>query len=418
MTLRPETTFLRDLHRYEYREAGIEVRLERFQEDRRDGLIAEMSVITSRDPAPGLLHHGRVNLSSSRSREGVLRALERRGGNGFLADVDFGGILEQVCYRSLERWREGEPTIDLREVDPNERQAWLLYPFVEAGANLIFGDGSTGKSLLAEAIVTSVASGQPIIGQPRTEPCPGLLLDWETDPQTHAERFRAICAGAGIEEPLPAVFYRRMVASLTESAPTIRKEIAKLGIGFVVIDSMGAARGGDPESADTTIRLFAAARSLGVPWLGTDHLPKNAHDKSKPFGSAYSHNLARLTWGVERAQEPGSDTITVALTNYKRNNGKLVPRQAHRVQFTSGEDERLRSVTFSPCDVADVPDLLERLPVKDRILATLRDGKMDARSIADALEIGQDQARVRLNELARAGRVVRLGQEWGLPAHV
>lgn len=417
MTLQPQTTYLRDLHRYLYGEQGIEVVLERFQEDRRDGLIAELSVTTSREPSPGLLHHGRVNLSSTRSRESVLRALERRSGNGFLSDVDWSGLLEQVCFKSLERWREGDPTIDLREVDPSERRPWVLYPLAEAGANLLFGDGSTGKSLLGQAVAVSVSSGRAIIGQLHAEPTPVLMLDYETDPATHAERFRAICAGAGIEEP-PAVYYRRQVVSLAESAATLRKEIAKLGIGFVIIDSLGASSGGDPESADVTIRLFNAARSLGVPWLGIDHIPKSAGTKDRPFGSTFSHNLARLSWGVERAQEPGRDSIVVGLTNWKRNNGRLVPRQAYRVRFTSDDDERLLSVTFEGCDVADVPDLVERLPVKDRILAALRDGKMDTRAIADALQIGQDQIRVRLNELARAGRVVHLGQEWGLPAHV
>src|SRR5207302_780505 len=76
-------------------------------------------------------------------------------------------------------------------------------------------------------------------------------------------------------------------------------------ICFVVIDSWGAARVGEAESSDLTIRAFHAARSLAVPWMAIDHLPKNAHDKSKPFGSVYTHNLAWLTWRAEAVPRDG-----------------------------------------------------------------------------------------------------------------
>lgn len=414
-----EATFQADIHRYLFADQEIEVILDRFAEERHGGgVVAEITINTSKEPGAGLLHRGRVNLISTRSRSELVRTLEKRPDNGrLLAGIDFGGILEVACYRSLERWRQGDPTVDLRDVRPGERPRWLLEPFVEeAGAALLFGDGGVAKSILALTICVGASSGVAIIGSPRSEPRPALYLDWEADQHVHAERERAICAGAGLSE-IPAIYYRRQVASLAESAAMLRREVAKLGVGLVIIDSMGAARGGDPESADTTIRLFNAARSLGVAWLGIDHVPKNAHDKSKPFGSTYSHNLARVTWGVERAQEAGEDQMVVSLSNHKANNGRLAKRQAFRLRFDMADRDTLAAIAFEPCDVRDVPALAERLPVKERILAVLRDGKMTTHAIADALQIGQSQTRVRLNELAKADRVARLGEEWGLQGH-
>ena len=414
-----KATFQADIHRYLFADQEIEVILDRFAEDRHGGgVVAEITINTSKEPGAGLLHRGRVNLISTRSRSELVRTLEKRPDNGrLLAGIDFGGILEVACYRSLERWRQGDPTVDLRDVRPGERPRWLLEPFVEeAGAALLFGDGGVAKSILALTICVGASSGVAIIGTPRGEPRPALYLDWEADQHVHAERQRAICAGARLSE-IPAIYYRRQVASLAESAVMLRREVAKLGVGLVIIDSMGAARGGDPESADTTIRLFNAARSLGVSWLGIDHVPKNAHDKSKPFGSTYSHNLARVTWGVERAQEAGEDQMVVALTNHKANNGRLAKRQAFRLRFGMAGGDTLSTISFEPCDVRDIPALAEKLPVKERILAVLRDGKMTTHAVADALEKSRDQTRVRLHELARAGHVKRLGEEWGLPVH-
>src|SRR3990172_1401019 len=111
--------------------------------------------------------------------------------------------------------------------------------------------------------------------------------------------------------------------------------------------------------------LLNAARSLGVAWLGIDHVPKNAHDKSKPFGSTYSHNLARVTWGVDRAQEAGEDKVVIALTNHKANNGRLAKRQAYRIHFDITEGDVLAAVRFESCDIRDIPALTEKLPVKE-----------------------------------------------------
>ena len=56
--------------------------------------------------------------------------------------------------------------------------------------------------------------------------------------------------------------------------------------------------------AETTIRTFNAARSLGIPVLFTDHVT-NAEasngEAKKPFGSAYTWNLARSVWTIRSA---------------------------------------------------------------------------------------------------------------------
>lgn len=406
-------TFLDGLHRYEDDVSGVEVVLERFSE-RKDGLTAEITVRSQLYDAR-LLHHGRLNLVSTSGKSALVKALQ---GCGILDGFDMGFLVEHVTYKSLQRWRQGDPTVDLREVDGHERPRWILEPFIErSGGNILFGDGGSGKSTLAMACAVTIAGACDVVGSVSSEPVPVMVLDWEADEYAAAERINAICAGMNLTEK-PEIYYRRATSSLAESAPNIRREIAGLEIELVIIDSLGAARGGDPESAETTIKLFNAARSLGVPWLGIDHVPKNLKNPTRPFGSTYTHNLARLTWAVEKVQEEGSDNLVLALTNYKSNNGRLHRRLAYRLAFEhEGQDDELAAITIARTDAMSVPELVEKMPTKQRILVTLKSGKLATRDVADALDISEVQARVRLNELAKAGRVVRIGQEWGLAAH-
>jgi AAA domain len=410
--MNPSVTFTPDSHFYSYEECDVEVRLERFHEDRYGGISAEVAVSAMREPSRGLLHRGRVNLLGSGSRRTFLSGLQSRI-NGFHNDIDFGAILEQVSAKSVDHYREGEPSVDLREVESDRRPSFLLRPFVErGGASLIFADGGSGKSIVAMAIAVSAASGVAVVGEPVGEPCAVLYLDWEADQYAHTERLRAICAASGM--PVPPIHYRRQVSSLSESVNTIRKEVATKGVGLVIIDSLGAARGDEPESAAVTIKLFTAARSLGIPWLGIDHVSKSAGDKTKPFGSVYSHNLARLTWSMDRHQEEGDDEIVVALVNTKRNSGKALRRQAYRIRFESDADEHLEAVHFNACDVRDIPEFAAKLPAKSRILNVLRDGKQATSAVVELTGLSDTIARARLNELRRSGAVVRMGEEWGL----
>lgn len=403
---KPELTIVGEIFRVVW-PCGVTADLERIAEHR-DELSAEVTITTARPPA-GLLHSARLNLMSTQARRTLAQSLEPRD-----HEIDWAGLIEQMCFVVRERYRNGEPAVDLRVGMNRSMHRWLIEPFVESeGATVLFADGGTGKSLIALAIAVTAASERAVIGHRHGDPSPVLYLDWETSPETAQERLDAIVAGAGIAEK-PPVFYRRMTAGLVESASNIRRDITKLAIGLVVIDSLGAARAGEPESADMTIRLFNAARSLGVPWLGVDHVAKAAaNDSTRPFGSTYTHNLARLTWGADKAQEEGEDLLVVALTNRKRNNGRLLPRQGFRLEFDMADHDRLHAVRFVSTDLTQVPGLAEKLPLRQRILAELKRTPMAMAALPEALGVEAHQVRTRVAELRKSGRIVeREGVLW------
>lgn len=383
-------TYERDRYYYNLTELDAEIILERFHEARGGEFTAEVVVSTSRPPRPGLLSQSKLNLLSAQAQTTLARSLLAKQ-----KDTEWSDILTEVCHDAIKHYRAGDPVVDLRCVPDREGSRFLYYPWVEyGGPTVLFADGGTGKSMFALAIGLSVASGRGLLGHAPAETRPVLYLDWEADKETHAERLRAICAGAGIFDTAAlseTVFYRRQASSLAESVAALRRVIAEKGIGFVIVDSMALARGGEPESADSTIRLFAAARDLDVPWLGIDHVVKNNGDAgrpTKPFGSVFTPNSARITWGMERADEVDGDSMILALQNHKVNNGKRLPRQAYRVEFRENEAGLLLSVGYESMDFRDVPGMLPRLGQAAQIATILQrqNGTMLIEDIQKALE--------------------------------
>lgn len=377
---KPAATYLPDSYRFNWPDDGVQIVIDRIREDRSDGLRGDLIVESSRPPSPGLLlAPTNIGLTQPTWRNTVSKALSDRE-----PSLDWRGALEQVVYLTSQRWRQGEGVVDFRDFIPGERPRWLLRPYIERGnASVLFAMGGTGKSLFAMACAVSVASGHPILGVDPDDSGPVLYLDWESDAETHFRRMMAICRGVGIDDDIPPVHYRRQYASLYESAPDLRRLVAEIGAVLVVVDSFGAARGGEPESADTTIKGFNAARSLGVSTMFIDHVTKAADEPDKPFGSVYTHNLARLSWGMVGADK--DDYTSIALINHKSNNGRRGGRYGFNVYLDQDEDEQPWSIRYNPTDVTKIRELAGKVSVKDSAIAVLKDYNR-AMSIEDLLE--------------------------------
>lgn len=389
-------TFMGDFHRYAWHDVGVQIDVARLEETR-NGLHCELSISCT----TGHLREGRFNLSAPNTRTQWQRALEER-----MPDVDWFALLEYVCHHSIKRWREGDPPTDLRKVDLRQRSRWLYRPFVEyAGPTIFFADGGTGKSMFLLAVAVSISTGRPLLGGWVDPPNEGerfrpiLYCDYEADEYTHAARLMAICMAADPPiDPLPPVFHQRMTATLSEMAPTVRRRIGELGAKFVVIDSIGPARGGsNGDGSSETIRLFTAARSFGVPWAGVDHVAKGREaDRSRPFGSTYTHNLARLTWGLDR--DESGDGLTIGLVNYKTNNGQRAPRRAYRVEIATDDDDMPLNIAYHETDYRAVTGFTGRLSQRDQLVAVLRNGALtDEEAVAAlaALNVNMTSATIR-----------------------
>lgn len=411
----PQVTYLMDSYRFSWKEEGVDIIADLLHQER-DGLKCELTVTTSRAPHAGLLRQGNFNVSSATTRSQWEKALSQR-----MPDVDWYAAMEMLCALTLKRWRDGEPVVDLSYIEPRSSVPFLLPPFVVDGAaTVLFAEGGTGKSLLALAMGVSIATGYELLGSAATRIGPVLYLDWEWDAQSHAERLQAICAGVGIERPAGLIHYRHEVAPIWEAAPAIRRCIAELGIVFVVIDSLGFARGGEPESADLTLKTFAALRTFGVPVLCLDHVAKNATDKKYSFGSVYTTNAARMTWRADAVKSEGETMIKVGLSNQKANGRYQRPR-GYQIDMDIDAEDRLLAVRFTPTSIEGVPGLSKALPLADHIEAILlaNRGQLSIEGIMDCLDVegvSTTKESVRVTLYRHSTRFVKLGNEWGVLA--
>jgi len=241
-----------------------------------------------------------------------------------------------------------------------------------------------------------------------------LYLDWEANAEIHAQRLAALCAGLGIDVPRDIIYMYRTV-SLSESIREIRRVVALEGVVAAVVDSVCAAGGGDPERADTVIRAMNGIRALEVPTIAIHHVTKDQKDKTKPFGSVYAPNLARLTWRLDKEQDEGSEMVRVRWTNFKGNNVELIPSRGHGVRFLNdgeGWDKKLVAIEFTHVDGAELP-VSSRNNLKWQIADLLKaGGAMTAGEIAEALDLKPNGIRAQLSR--HKDFFVRIGEQWAL----
>jgi hypothetical protein len=352
----PVAVYSDDLYHFSWPDFGLECILERFNE-RRDDIQVELTVTMTHPALGGRLFSGRLLLIGPNSRRDVKNVLAER-----VDDVDWAGVLEQMCQMARERYRKGEPVVDLYTVEAETRARYLVEPFVlDRAITIIYGDGATAKSSisLSWGVHVSLHTG------------PVLYLDWEDDAASHAERLRAICSGLGIEDVGHGIYYQRRSSRLAESVREVKRIVAEHGVSLVIIDSLGMAAG-DPNDSNLVIEAMRAARSLGVAVLCIHHLPKNSLDKSKPFGTVYASNEARLTWLVEKAQEEDTEEFSVLLTNHKSNRSKQHAKRSMKVVFENSADDELVCLTVKEQRIEQVEAFRSKLPLWRHIAAVLR----------------------------------------------
>ena len=365
---------------------------------------AEVRVSSTSAAVPGHLHQARHTLNSTQSKRQLAKALASNF-NG----IEWEGYVEQACVCILERLRAGAPVIELATLPPRPVEEERLSPLLlERQPTLLFGEGSSGKSLLATYCAVLIGGG---VSDPHTQ-LRGrqgriLYLDYETDEYEVGERITAICQGLGIQRPT-GIFYRRCAQPFDEQIEELQEVVTDKQIDVVIVDSVGYACGGEPESADFVLRYFRALRSLNVTSLSIDHVSKSAEQgrPRTPFGSVYKSNSARSVWEVVKSQEAGSDVLSVGLYHRKVNNGRLLKPIGLRIDFA--ED----IVSFSRQEVADVPELADHLPLQNQLVGLLKATKMSVRDLAELLGKPDAVIRATLNRYKQV--FVKVGDEWGL----
>jgi hypothetical protein len=370
----------------------IAIRIDRLYQNGHSSLSGEILVKTLLPAMPSHLHQARLNLTSTSARRTLANHLEER-----LPEIDWGAIVEQACVLVLRAYREGEPVVALQDVAPRQGPRFRLDPLIlEGHPTLIFGPSGVGKSLLALYFGVLISSGHHHQG---LSPMPGncLYLDYEASPEEQHERVMAIETGLG-ESGFSNILYRYSHQPLASDIEEIQRIVSENEIEFAIVDSMGFACGGDPNSPEAILAYFAALRSLRITTLTLDHVAKNAITPT-PFGSVYKTNLSRSVFELRREQEPGEDTMQMGLFHRKANFGSLLPPMGLAATIiVDPVTKKPVTITFAPCSLRDIPALAEGMSVRERIKNLLpSSGPLTAKQIAEELDIPQTSVRSALN---------------------
>jgi hypothetical protein len=369
-----------------WQDSGLQVELDLLATDSHGETHAEIAVYWTDPLDPLAVLRTRVTLSSLTGRDRLAVSLAKRTAS---LELDWPRILDQAARWALEHYRRGEPGLLLRDapemaVGPD---ALTDPPVLETdGLSFVFGDGGSLKSWSALAFAASLAAGESYIGDVTVNEARRVgYLDWEWIARRHRRRMAQL-TGAD----MPDVAYLRCTRPLHEERDRVRRFVRDFGLDYLVVDSVGLACGGEPESAEVAIRFFNTFAALAPAGLGVAHVTKAAADKApdKPFGSAYWHNSARRTWYVRAVNEPGASTATVGLYNRKANDGPLAHPFALAFEW-AGE-----RVTIQRQDVRDVPELDAGRSVPARLRDLLgRRGQTPLYEIVEELGVNKDTAK-------------------------
>ena len=348
---------------------NVEARVDRIRESHDHEVRAEVLFNSSRPTSGGHLRQGRIILTSPTSRKTMAKSLSDRD-----PEVDWDKVMEQLCIAVLQDFRTGSPVVQIDgQTNLAVQEKWLIEPIVQLrNPTLIYGPGSTGKSWFGQYIAVLADAGLSHGGF-EVERSTALYLDWETDQTEIGSRVTMLRRGLGLEGQ-SHIWYKSMNAGLSNDIEAIRNVVVEKSVDLIIVDSIGSACMGEPESAEVVLRTFNALRSLGVSSVCIDHTNK----EGVLFGSVYKYNSARQVFECKKDQQPDDNKIMLGLFHKKANNSKLRKDMGFEIGF--GED----NVTITRRDVRDTA-LEVNLPILDRISNALRRGALTVEQLLDEL---------------------------------
>jgi len=392
------------IYQLHWPEFAIKAKVDRLKSNSEHEVKGEVTFTSQNMASQGHLRQSRVNLSSTAAKNALVKSLSERVSSD---DVPWDTIVEQLCVAVLREFRQGPPLLTIEgDMDVEAVDKWLIEPILQLGhPTLVYGKGSSGKSWFGQYISVLADAGVSINGL-RVEPSRVLYLDWETTDKELGSRVTMIRRGMGLDGK-SSIKYREMSQGLYADIETVRNHVQEHEIDLVIMDSLGAACMGEPESAEVVLRMFQCLRSLRVTSLCIDHSNK----EGSLFGSVYKFNSGRQIFECLKAQDEDATHLDFGLFHRKASNSKLIRPLGFKIQFNEG------SVDISRRDIKDTA-LESEMTVAERIANALSSGAKSPKELAELLDKQDNHIRQELLKGKQKGRFFELGNgTYGLAFH-
>lgn len=320
-------------------------------------------------------------------------------------------ILGQLTGYLVEKARTGEETAEIDNENDVSPPGFLLYPLIlDEIPTAIFGDKGSNKSTMALVIAACLSlpwhdNQLGLIAPPK--PKKVLLLDWEQEKRIVIWQTR--CLARGMELGTIPLFYRRCYVPLADDIDQIKKHIDATAAEFLIIDSLGPAAGGELNRPDIALSFFNAYRSLKIPSLILAQNSKDQESKKKSiFGSTFFTYLSRSVWEIQKAQEPDSDDMDIALYHRESNYTKLFGTLAFHLTKSN------ESITITKINPDSIDEFVQRLSTNRKILVALKAGRLSTQELVEQLDVKRATIDVALGRLKKVNKITGDSSGWGL----
>lgn len=335
-------------------------------------------------------------------------------------DIEWKEVIDWCCYKVQELVWSGDPydkvSTDEEAPAPEQLLQGIIYKGVQ---NIIFGEKGVSKSTLAYLLgmcVTLPWSDNPLGLTVPAESITTLVLDWETDRPIFGYYVSRLKKGMGI--PVCSLYYRRCTLPLVDDIEAIQRHIEETGAELLIIDSLGAAAGGERgelRGSESALLFNSALRKLKRTSLIIAQTRKGDDDRKKTiYGSTYFTYYARNIFELCRGTDDYGDVQHLALFHRECNLGRKIPPIGLRAEYNDATGSI--KIDREPVSIAEFS---EKVSVSMRILEALKGGAMTSKELTEALDVSRnavDQAlrRLRVNQkITDTG-----GKKWGLPQNL
>lgn len=393
---------------FTWEDTGISINVSRIVVHKTDGRVTGelLGEIKEKDKIIVFLPPTQHNFSSEQTRDRLTKKLLLK-----YPGLPWEEMINQLSSGIHDRARQGEPVRELwtnaEDVKPPEP---LLEPILYRNIpTVIFGDKEACKSTLALYFYFCLVlpwQDNPLELKVPQKSIKTLILDWEAEGEVVQYFGKRIQQG----ENLPAlpILYRRCFMPLADDLERIHYWVENTKAEMLIIDSLGAACGGELNKAEPALKFFSALRELKRGSLIIAHNAKDPETKKKTiFGSVFFQNYSRNIFELVKGEEIEQDSANIALFHRAVNIG----RHHKPMSFQLHYNKTGITIARQPFDTAE---FIKKITDTQRILETLKHGALKPKEIAKAIESNENVTRVLLSRLHKRGMVTPVEGGWGL----
>jgi hypothetical protein len=260
----------------------------------------------------------RLSLLSARERSAASNHLRDRMGG-----IDWANYVTAFSIRLLDAYRKETPAEDSALGDPPLITSLVSPTLKRGGLGVLFGDYGKGKTLIAYGHAVAVAyTDVSLTNLEAHDHGPVMIIDYEMGMDQAKATIRAILAGFGLTPQPGKIYLRHLIHPLSDSAETLRTEIAKLKCILTIVDSQSQAAPhngqGDPAGpVRELVRTLNTFETTNLLIGQVSKIESRFEGAREPYGSRHISYLADDTWETRGRWDDETRTLTTTLYHRK-----------------------------------------------------------------------------------------------------